>query len=64
MGLVKALTLMNEEPDLDVLATICFAADLQTDPDNADLEVIDEAFSYASEITIDFPSEEESDPEA
>ena len=64
MGLLQALTMLGTEPDIDILAAICFAAAIQTDPDNADLAKIDEAFNYTSDVTLDIVDEEDDDPEA
>ena len=64
-GLINALTAMTETPDIDMLATICYAAALQTDFNTASLDEIDEAFSYDADIEIEFPdSDDDDDPEA
>ena len=64
-GLLDALTALSETPDIDMLATICYAAALQTDFNTASLDEIDEAFSYDAEIELEFPgSDDDDDPEA
>ena len=63
MGLLQALTMLGSEPDIDILAAICFAAALQTDFNKADLADIDEAFNYTTDVTLDVTNEEDEDPE-
>ena len=64
-GLINALTAMTETPDIDMLATICYAAALQTDFDTANLDEIDDSLSYDAEIEIEFPdNDDDDDPEA
>lgn len=66
MSLVRAQELLAEQPDLDVFATVCFAAALQTDPARASLDEIDEQLSYVSEIEVtvqDAGEGDDGDPE-
>lgn len=64
MALMTAISALSDSPDLDVLSVICYAAALQTDPDSASLDDIDESFNYTSEITVELPTDEgEGDPE-
>lgn len=64
LGILKALSTLDTEPDLDILAAICYAAQLQTDPDRADYDKIEESFTYADEITMEVGDEDDDSPEA
>ncbi len=63
LGILKALSTLETEPDLDILAAICYAAQLQTDPDKADYDKIEASFTYADEITMDVADEDDDSPE-
>ena len=64
LGILKALTALDSEPDLDILAAICYAAQLQTDPDKADYDTLEKSFTYADEITMEVDDEDDDSPEA
>lgn len=63
MALMKALQDMAETGDIDALSVVMYAAELQTDPSAADFEAIEDSFSYTSEIEVEFPTEEDGNPE-
>ena len=64
LGILKALSTLETEPDLDILAAICYAAQLQTDPGTADYDKIEASFTYTDEITMDVADEDDDSPEA
>lgn len=64
MSIQKAMSLLDTDADIDVLATIAFAGAVQSDPKTADIDDIDNLLSYGSDVTLEFPEEEEaSSPE-
>ena len=61
LGVLGALSALETEPDLDILAAICYAAQLQTDPDGADYAKIEASFTYADEVIMEIEDEDKDD---
>ena len=65
LSVVKFMEMLTTEPDIDMIATLCFLADLQNDWDNADRNKLLEWVTYKSDFDFDEDDEddEDADPE-
>lgn len=50
----QAMLVDENESDIDILSTVLYAAALQTSPDRADLDRIDDMLTYAAEVTVEY----------
>lgn len=60
MSLMKAMRLLGEEPDLDVLAAVCYAGALQTNP-SYPFDEIEQLITYDADYDASIDDVEEGD---
>ena len=58
---MKVLSMLETDPDIDLIAGLCFIAELQTNPDTADYKKLEEWITYESVFSVDEDDEDEGD---
>lgn len=62
MSVLRAVQSFESDPDIDVVAVVCYAAALQQNQ-KADFATIEQTLTYGSEITVDAGVEGDDGPE-
>ena len=60
---MKILSMLETDPDIDLIAGLCFIAELQTNPDTADYKKLEEWITYESVFSLDENDEDDEDDE-
>ena len=58
---MKVLSMLETDPDIDLIAGLCFIAELQTNPDTADYKKLEEWITYESVFSLDEDGEDDED---
>lgn len=62
MSVLRAVQSFESDPDIDVVAVVCYAAALQQNM-KVEFASIEQSLSYGSEITVDAGVEDDDGPE-
>ena len=58
---MKILSMLETDPDIDLIAGLCFIAELQTNPDTADYKKLEDWITYESVFSLDEDNNDEDD---